>query len=104
LEPTISDSPGSVDTPNGKIPITTDQSLQTTRRVQNGETIVVGGIIRKSETDNMTQIPLLGDLPIIGQLFRSTSKDTDDKELLIFLTPTIIPEKPVAGGGIGVSL
>lgn len=104
LEPTISDSPGSVDAgSSGKIPIQTDQSLQTTRRVQNGETIVVGGIIRKSETNNVNQIPILGDLPIIGQLFRSTSKDVDDKELLIFLTPTIIPEKPVAGGGIGVT-
>lgn len=103
LEPTISDSPGNVSTPNGNIPIITNQSLQTTRRIQNGETIVVGGIIRKSDSNNVNQIPLLGSLPIIGQLFRSTSKDVNDRELLIFLTPTIVPEKPVAGGGIGVT-
>ncbi len=103
LEPTISDSPGSVDTPSGSVPIVSEQALTTTRRVQNGETIVIGGIIRKNETMNITGIPLLKDLPIIGQIFTTRSKVANDRELLIFLTPSIVPEKPVAGSGIGVT-
>jgi len=102
IMPQISNKTGTVDTPNGKVPIQTFQSLQTNRRVQNGETIVIGGIIHKSDDMNIQKIPLLGDLPIIGPLFRSTSKDTNDQELLIFLTPSIVPERPTAGTGIGV--
>jgi general secretion pathway protein D len=102
IQPTISDSPGSVDTPNGKIPITTQQQVVTTGRVPNGETIVLGGLIRKSDNVNVNKIPLLGDIPLIGTLFRSMNKDIDDKELLIFLTPTIVPEKSAAGAGVGV--
>jgi type II secretory pathway component GspD/PulD (secretin) len=76
--------------------------LNTTRRVMNGETIVVGGFIRKNESTNITQIPLLGSLPLIGPLFRSKSVTGDDTELLIFVTPTIIGEKS-AGASVGVT-
>lgn len=102
ISPTLMDSPGSVDTPQGSIPITVSQSVTTTRRIQNGETIVVGGIIRKADGVSYNKIPLLADLPFIGQFFKSRSRNIDDKELLVFITPTIIPEKNVAGTGIGV--
>ena len=87
---------------NGDMPIVNSQYVQTQRRVANGETIVLGGLIRKNSTTSVEKIPLLGDLPIVGPLFRNTKEQVDDKELLIFLTPTIIPEKPVAGTGVGV--
>ena len=87
-----------------QLPAVNQQTLTTTRTVMNGETIVVGGIIRKTENSSVTKIPLLGDLPLIGPLFRSTTKSTEDREMLIFLTPTIIPERSTAGTGIGVSL
>lgn len=89
-------------TGNSEIPETRYQTLQTRRRVMNGETIVVGGFIRKDQSTSTTQIPILGSLPIIGPLFRSTSTTTNDRELLIFVTPTIIGEKS-AGSVIGVS-
>ena len=90
--------------PDGKtsLPDVTSQVLTTTRRVANGETIILGGMIQKSTTDDVTKIPLLADLPFIGPLFRSTSTSTTDNETLIFLTPTIVPERPIAGSGIGV--
>ncbi|MBI2842339.1 MAG: type II secretion system protein GspD [Armatimonadetes bacterium] len=88
-------------TGNSEIPETRFQSLYTRRRVMNGETIVVGGFIRKDESVTQTQIPILGSLPIIGPLFRSTSKTGQDRELLIFVTPTIIGEKS-AGSAVGV--
>jgi len=87
---------------NGSMPIVNSQYISTQRRVANGETIVLGGLIRKNQTTSVDKIPLIGDLPIIGPLFRSTKDNVDDKELLIFLTTTIIPERPVAGTGIGV--
>lgn len=89
-------------TGNSEIPEVRYQTLYTQRRVMNGETIVVGGFIRKDESVNVTQIPILGSLPIIGPLFRSTDKTSQDRELLIFVTPTIIGEKS-AGSAVGVS-
>lgn len=90
--------------PDGKtsLPEITQERLQTSRRVANGETIVIGGMIEKSSTNTVNKIPLLGDIPLIGPLFRSTSELIIDSETLIFLTPTIIPERPIAGTGIGV--
>ena len=102
IMPQISDIEKFVSTANGDVPIVNQQIITTTRRVANGETIVLGGLIRKDDTTSTEKIPLLGDLPLIGPLFRSTKKTVDDKELLIFLTPTIVTEKSVAGSGIGV--
>jgi len=103
LQPRVADSGDPVKGPDGtEIPVTNQQSLSTTRRVPNGETIVIGGIIRKTDSTNVTKIPLLGDLPIVGPLFRNTSKNNTDTELLIFVTPTIVPERPIAGAEIGV--
>jgi len=105
IQPTISDSPGTQKGPDGtEVPIVTEQTLQTTRRVANGETIVLGGIIRKEESSSVSKIPLLGNLPIIGPLFSSTSKSSKNTELLIFLTPTIVPDKPMAGSGVGIGV
>ncbi len=103
LMPEISD-PGEMYTgPNGEqLPAVNSQYLTTTRRVMNGETIVVGGIIRKTENRGVTGIPLLKDLPIVGPLFRSTTSSTEDREMLIFLTPTIVPERSTGGTGVGV--
>ncbi len=106
LQPQVSDQGEMFSAPDGssQLPAVNQQSLTTTRRVMNGETIVVGGIIRKTENNGVTKIPLLGDLPLIGPLFRSVTKSTEDRELLIFLTPTIVPERSTAGSGVGIAL
>ncbi len=64
--------------------------------VENGGTVVLGGIYQQEERDNVTKIPLLGDLPVLGNLFKSTGKTNTKTELLIFITPKIMTEK-VAG-------
>jgi len=101
LEPTVQDTGQMYKGPNGEeFPETRNQSLRANRRIMNGETIVVGGFIRRADTDSTSEVPLLGRLPIIGPLFRSTSRSQSESELLIFLTPTIIPEK--GGTTLGV--
>lgn len=71
-------------------PIVNQREAQTTVNIADGQTVVLGGIINNSVTDTVSKVPLLGDLPIIGNLFRSTNKDHAKTELLVFLTPHIV--------------
>lgn len=89
----LSDITGSVRAPDGStFPIVNSQAVFTTRRVPSGQTVVLGGFIRRSEDRSVAKFPILGDLPWIGHLFRSTNFSQDDTELLIFLTPRILEE------------
>lgn len=89
----LSDITGSVRAPDGSsFPIVNSQAVFTTRRVPSGQTVVLGGFIRRSEDQSVAKFPILGDLPWIGHLFRSTNLSQDDTELLIFLTPRILEE------------
>lgn len=74
----------------GSNPSIRTRQAQTTLRVRNGETIVIGGLIQNEVHRNMSKIPLLGDLPIVGRLFKSSSKEKFETELVIFITPKII--------------
>ena len=60
--------------------------------VQNGETAIIAGLIRRVESKLETGIPLLKDMPVLGWLFRSESKIDNDRELVIFVTPRIVGE------------
>ncbi|MCL2589869.1 MAG: type IV pilus secretin PilQ [Betaproteobacteria bacterium] len=60
--------------------------------IDNGGTVVIGGIYSDEEINNVIKVPLLGNLPIIGALFRSSSKTKNETELLIFVTPRIVDE------------
>jgi general secretion pathway protein D len=71
-------------------PIVNQREATTTVSVKDGETIALGGIMRKSVTATTNKVPLLGDIPLLGQLFRSTSKADSKTELLVFLTPRIV--------------
>ncbi|WP_343725448.1 type IV pilus secretin PilQ [Herbaspirillum huttiense] len=81
------DSRGSV-TPGG-LAINT-KHIKTKVQVEDGGTVVIGGIYTQTDNDHETRVPLLGDLPVLGALFRSQSKVRDKTELLIFLTPRIV--------------
>jgi general secretion pathway protein D len=71
-------------------PATKTRSVETTLRLNNNETFVIGGLIQTDGEGKITKIPLLGDLPIFGELFKSRSKSESTNELLIFVTPRII--------------
>ncbi len=62
-------------------------------RINNGETLVIGGIFDQQETNNVSKVPFLGDLPVLGNLFKTTSKADGKTELLIFLTPRILDDR-----------
>jgi general secretion pathway protein D len=103
--PTIQDQGQTLTGPDGsEAPIVNSQSVTAYCRVQNGETFVIGGLIRKADNFGTTGIPFLQDLPIVGSLFRNDAKTTNDNELLIFVTPTIRPERSAAGSGIGIGM
>ncbi len=98
VAPQVADVIGFVDNPSGgTIPIVAQQTVQTTLRVPNGGTIALGGLIRKNNSESSTKIPFLGDLPFIGQLFRSKTQNVDESELLIFVTPRILREPGMSG-------
>ncbi|MGZ5779951.1 MAG: type IV pilus secretin PilQ, partial [Burkholderiaceae bacterium] len=63
--------------------------------IENGGTVVIGGIYTQNESETDTKVPFLGDIPILGHLFKTTSKVNNKTELLIFLTPKIINDKVV---------
>ncbi|UOD33379.1 type IV pilus secretin PilQ [Massilia violaceinigra] len=69
------------------------QHVQTKVMVENGGTVVLGGIYQQSETNNVTKVPLLGDLPVLGNLFKSTSRNSTKTELLVFITPKIVADR-----------
>ncbi|MFT5541241.1 MAG: type IV pilus assembly protein PilQ [Glaciecola sp.] len=68
------------------------QEISTQVLVENGETIVLGGIFQQVSTNDVSKVPILGDIPYLGGLFRSSSTIEQKRELLIFVTPKIIEE------------
>jgi type IV pilus assembly protein PilQ len=67
--------------------------VKTSVLVENGGTVVIGGIYTQEERNQVNKVPLLGDLPAVGPLFRNTFRQNDKTELLVFLTPRIIEER-----------
>jgi general secretion pathway protein D len=71
-------------------PIVNQRQAQTSVAVRDGETIILGGIIRNTVSTTVKKIPLLGDIPVLGNLFKSTDKTNSKTELLVFLTPRVV--------------
>ena len=70
--------------------------VKTTALVENGGTVVLGGLFQQTENNVTDKIPFLGDIPFLGNLFKSTSKLQTRTELLIFITPRVITDRTVA--------
>lgn len=77
-------------TPSG--PAINTQTVSTQVLVDNGETVVLGGIYQRTKKHSVERVPFFGELPLIGWLFRNTTRVNDKSELLIFVTPTILNE------------
>ena len=71
-------------------PMISTRSTNTTVRVNNGETLLIGGLIFDTSDELNSKVPILGDIPLLKKLFNYSSKDKEQRELLIFITPTVI--------------
>ncbi len=76
----------------GQIPSIDTREVTTQVLVSNGETVVLGGVYQQTQSFSVTKVPLLGDLPLLGYLFRTTNAVNNKRELLIFVTPKILGE------------
>jgi len=74
------------------LPIITKRTAETTVRIGDGQLIAIGGLLQEIERKTVRKIPFLGDLPLVGPLFRSTSTEGDQREIIIFIVPHILDE------------
>ena len=72
------------------VPIISTKSIKTNVLVENGQTIVLGGIFTQNKSNQVVRVPFFGALPILNNLFNRTTKTSHNEELLIFITPRII--------------
>jgi len=86
------DSPSAVATGGAGVAIDT-KAVQTQVLVENGGTVVLGGIYEQTERVTTTKVPLLGDIPVLGWLFKNTARVNDRTELMIFITPRVVSER-----------
>lgn len=70
--------------------------VQTQVLIENGGTVVIGGIFEQNETEDVAKVPLFGDLPIVGNLFKNKNKTANKSELLIFITPRTIGDRGIS--------
>jgi type IV pilus assembly protein PilQ len=80
----------------GSVPSIDTRNVITQIMVNNGDTAVIGGIYEENVTTDVTKVPVLGDIPLLGYLFKRTGRSTEKTELLIFLTPRIVKEAVTA--------
>ncbi len=83
----------------GSVPSIDTRDVKTTVLVNNGDTIVLGGVYETTQNISTTKVPLLGDLPLLGWLFRNTQTQNDKDELLIFVTPKILDQAATSAVG-----
>ena len=67
--------------------------IRTQVLVENGGTVVIGGIFELTELDGETRVPVLGDLPIAGNLFKNKTRSTNKQEMLVFITPKMVTDR-----------
>ena len=71
------------------------KQVKTQVLVENGGTVVIGGIFEQTEQNSETKVPFLGDVPYLGNLFKTRTRDTSRTELLVFLTPRVVSERNI---------
>jgi len=103
LKPTFSVQTGTVDVgdPGQEIaypqPVVDKREAETTLLIKNGQTVVLGGLRKKNVGKQVNRVPLLGDIPLVGKLFRFKAEQTVLSEIVVFVTPWIV-ESPAMDG------
>ena len=100
VNPIISAIAGSQFTEQGEITLTQERSLKSgTIRLRDNQTLILSGIIQEIDRTTVRKVPVLGDIPILGALFRSTSRTNERNEVVVLLTPQIIADNQTSGWG-----
>ena len=93
VAPTVSSPAATQDTGNGQIVLVSERSLTSGLiRLRDGQTLILSGIIQDSDRTTVSKIPILGDIPLIGALFRKTNKQNTRQEVIVLLTPQIMDD------------
>ena len=91
VAPTVSSIGSTVSTADGDIALLQSRTLNSGEiRLRDGQTLILSGIIQESDRTSVTKVPILGDIPILGALFRSTNKTNQRQEVVVLLTPQIL--------------
>jgi type II secretory pathway component GspD/PulD (secretin) len=73
-------------TPSGDFPVISSRKVETELRVKNGESFVIGGLLNEDERENTSKVPVLGDIPLINGLFRSTTNEKSKSDVVFLVT------------------
>ncbi len=93
VAPTVSAPGGTTPSPDGVITLLAARSLQSGLiRLRDGQTLILSGIIQESDRTTVSKIPILGDIPLLGALFRSTNRSNQRNEVIVLLTPQIMDD------------
>ncbi|TDI87008.1 MAG: type II and III secretion system protein, partial [Caldithrix sp.] len=90
VNPEVEEVIGQVRAGGNSAPITSKRSVETVVTLKNNETMVIGGLIRENTIETVSKVWLLGDIPLIGNLFRHKTKTKKQTDLLIFITPRLV--------------
>jgi type IV pilus assembly protein PilQ len=72
------------------------KKVKTQVLVENGGTVVIGGIFELTESESEAKVPFLGDMPVVGNLFKTKSRTSNKQEMLVFITPKLIADRAAA--------
>jgi type IV pilus assembly protein PilQ len=81
---------GFVDTGVGQVPRIAKREVNTAVLVDDGQTVVIGGVYEFTDRNSVNKVPFLGDVPFLGNLFKKRSRNKDKAELLVFVTPKVL--------------
>ena len=81
-----------------QIPVIDRSAINTQTMINEGESLLIGGLVRDKTTTNVTKVPLLGDIPVLKYLFRYSRKRTEHVERLFLITPRLVPAQRITGG------
>ena len=93
VAPTVSAPAGTVTTTDGEIGLRSGRSLQSgLLRLRDGQTLILSGIIQDQDRTTVTKLPILGDIPLLGALFRKSNRTNERREVIVLMTPQIMDD------------
>jgi type IV pilus assembly protein PilQ len=92
VNPVVEEITGQTGPASNQRPVTSKRSLNTSVRVKQGETLVIGGLLKDTKLENIQKLWLLGDIPILGRLFQHRTTKTEKTDLTVFITPKVISD------------